>query len=85
MIAEHQTGEIKPDLKERVQEATGEAKRRFYEARQAVTDKSKEFYNSTDLYVRNNPWRSMGIAAGVAALLGFLISRRSREPEAHES
>jgi len=26
--------------------------------------------------VRTNPWRAVGISAGIGALIGFLISRR---------
>ena len=32
--------------------------------------------DATEEYVRDNPWRSVGVAAGVGLLLGLLISRR---------
>lgn len=32
--------------------------------------------SSTEEYVQNNPWQSIGIAAGVGFLVGLLASRR---------
>ncbi len=32
--------------------------------------------DSTDQYVRANPWRAVGISAAVGALIGFLAARR---------
>jgi ElaB/YqjD/DUF883 family membrane-anchored ribosome-binding protein len=32
--------------------------------------------DTTDAYVRTNPWRAVGISAGIGALVGFLIARR---------
>jgi len=30
----------------------------------------------TDVYVHDNPWRSIGIAAGIGFLVGLLTGRR---------
>ena len=35
-----------------------------------------EAVRATDDYVHENPWQSVGVAAGVAFLLGLLVSRR---------
>ncbi|CAN5123257.1 hypothetical protein BH11PSE11_BH11PSE11_24230 [soil metagenome] len=44
---------------------------------QAVAVKQgKKIAGSTDEYVRDNPWKSVGIAAGAAVLLGAVIARR---------
>jgi len=32
--------------------------------------------DTTDTYVRDNPWRAVGISAAVGALVGILIARR---------
>ena len=32
--------------------------------------------HATDEFVHENPWKSVGIAAGVGLLLGLLVSRR---------
>ena len=39
-------------------------------------DGAKGAINTTDEYVRANPWRAVGISAGIGALIGFLIARR---------
>ena len=31
---------------------------------------------AADRYVRDNPWRSIGVAAGVGLILGVILSRR---------
>jgi ElaB/YqjD/DUF883 family membrane-anchored ribosome-binding protein len=32
--------------------------------------------DQTEVYMRENPWQSVGIAAGVGLLIGLLLSRR---------
>lgn len=41
-----------------------------------VQDGAKAAMTTTDTYVRDNPWRAVGIAAAAGALVGFLASRR---------
>ena len=36
----------------------------------------KAAVDTTDTYVRANPWRAVGISAAVGALIGFLAARR---------
>ena len=36
--------------------------------------RAREIADATDEYVRENPWQSVGIAAGVGLLLGLLLS-----------
>jgi ElaB/YqjD/DUF883 family membrane-anchored ribosome-binding protein len=52
------------------------AKAKFGEVQQTVQDGAKVAYTTTDEYVRANPWRAVGIAAAVGAVIGFLASRR---------
>jgi len=42
---------------------------------QAV-EKGKELAHTADVYVKDNPWRTVAIAAGVGVLLGILLSRK---------
>jgi ElaB/YqjD/DUF883 family membrane-anchored ribosome-binding protein len=42
----------------------------------AVRGRSEEVTEATDEYVRENPWQSVGIAAGVGLLIGLLLARR---------
>ena len=41
-----------------------------------VQNGAKAAATTTDAYVRDNPWRAVGIAAAAGALVGFLASRR---------
>jgi ElaB/YqjD/DUF883 family membrane-anchored ribosome-binding protein len=43
---------------------------------QAV-EKGKELAHTADVYVKDNPWRTMAIAAGVGVVLGILLSRKN--------
>lgn len=44
-----------------------------------VKEKAIEGAKATDKVIRANPYQAIGIAFGVGALLGFLLSRRSRD------
>ena len=46
------------------------------QARTVVTEHSKEAMDVTNRYISTNPWKSVGMAAGVGIILGFLLSRR---------
>jgi ElaB/YqjD/DUF883 family membrane-anchored ribosome-binding protein len=38
--------------------------------------KGKELAQSADVYVKDNPWRTVAVAAGVGLLLGVLLGRK---------
>lgn len=42
----------------------------------ATLEKGKELADSTDDYVRENPWQAVGLAAAVGVLIGMLIARK---------
>ena len=52
------------------------ARQKFGEIQTTVQDGAKMAMDSTDQYVRTNPWTAVGIAAAVGAIVGFLASRR---------
>ena len=68
-----QTGEKIGAIRERLQEHMHRAKDRLADTTEIVVDKTKEAAKATDEYVRENPWQSVGIAAGVGALVGIVI------------
>lgn len=70
-----QTGEKVASARERIQESLAAAKTRLIEAEQAVVAKTKQAAKATDEYVHENPWKSVGIAAGIGLVIGMLISR----------
>jgi ElaB/YqjD/DUF883 family membrane-anchored ribosome-binding protein len=70
-----QAGEKVSAARERIQENLAGAKERLAAAQQNVAAKTKEAARVTDEYVHENPWKAVGIAAGVGLVVGMLISR----------
>ena len=64
------------EIRQRVSEKLKVAKAKLLDAEQVVVGKAKVAAKATDQYVHENPWKSIGIAAGVAFLLGMLVARR---------
>ena len=71
-----QAGEKVVAARERIQASLATAKVKLGEAERAALEKAKQAAKATDEYVHENPWRAVGIAAGVGLLLGLLIGRR---------
>lgn len=53
-----------------------EAKSRLGNARLVVSQRARHVAGATNDYVKENPWRVLGIAAAAGFITGFLISRR---------
>ncbi|MDD5384809.1 MAG: DUF883 family protein [Gallionella sp.] len=70
-----QAGEKVSAARERIQENLAAAKQRLAAAQDAVAAKTKQAAKVTDEYVHENPWKAVGIAAGVGLVIGMLISR----------
>lgn len=71
-----QTGEKIAELRAKTQDRLAAAKIKMADAEAALVDKAKQVGRATDDYVHDNPWRSVGIAAGVGVIVGLLIGRR---------
>ena len=71
-----QAGDKAAELRSRLQDHLGNAKASLAEAQAAVVDKAKQVGRATDDYVHDNPWRSVGVAAGIGFIVGLLIGRR---------
>lgn len=71
-----QAGDIVGDLRAKVQDRLADAKLKLSEAEALVVDKAKAAGRAADDYVHDNPWRAVGIAAGVGFLVGLLVGRR---------
>ena len=64
------------DVKSRVQGQLDVARQKLGELQESVQDGAKVAIDTTDAYVRSNPWRAVGISAALGALIGFLAARR---------
>ena len=71
-----QAGDKMSDLRAKLQDHLYAAKQKLADAEAAVVEKTKAVARATDDYVHDNPWRSIGIAAGVGFVFGLLIGRR---------
>ena len=71
-----QVGEDAADVRSRVQARMNQAKADLVHLQEAAVAKVKAAGHATDEFVHENPWKSIGIAAGVGLLMGLLISRR---------
>ncbi|WP_374592552.1 YqjD family protein [Aquabacterium sp.] len=64
------------DLRSKIQGTLAQAKANLADAQHVVVDKAKEVGRATDDFVHENPWKSIGVAAGVGLVIGLLIGRR---------
>jgi ElaB/YqjD/DUF883 family membrane-anchored ribosome-binding protein len=71
-----QAGDKAADLRAKIQTRLADAKLRIADAEVAMVDKAKEVGRVADNYVHDNPWRSVGVAAGFGFIVGLLIGRR---------
>ena len=75
LTADQQGGKL-DDLRTRINSRVAVAKDRLADAEAAIVESGRKAARATDDYVHENPWQSVGVAAGVAFLLGLLVSRR---------
>ena len=71
-----QAGEKVSAAREKIQDSLQNAKRKLSDVEDTLRDKSKQAARATDEYVHDNPWRAVGIAAGIGFVVGMLIGRR---------
>jgi ElaB/YqjD/DUF883 family membrane-anchored ribosome-binding protein len=64
------------EIRAKAEESLKVAKARMNDAQAALLLKSREAAKAADVYVHQNPWEAIGVAAGLGVLVGFLISRR---------
>jgi ElaB/YqjD/DUF883 family membrane-anchored ribosome-binding protein len=60
----------------RIEQTLKDARHRLAAAESVVVDRTKEAAEATDQYVNDNPWKAVGVAAGVGFVIGILIGRR---------
>lgn len=71
-----QTGEKIQEVRARAEESLRQARTRLNAIEDEALQRAREVADATEEYVRENPWQSLGIAAGVGMLVGLLLSRR---------
>ena len=71
-----ESGNMSQAVRERISANLKSVKAKLSETEQLVTEKAKVAVKATDEYVHDNPWQSIGVAAGIGFLIGLLVSRR---------
>jgi ElaB/YqjD/DUF883 family membrane-anchored ribosome-binding protein len=69
-------GEKVAEIRAKAEESLGIAKARMSDAQTVMLARTKEAAKATDVYVHENPWRSVGFAASIGIVIGLLIGRR---------
>jgi ElaB/YqjD/DUF883 family membrane-anchored ribosome-binding protein len=72
----NQTGDKVAAARARAEESLRGAKARLKDAGEDLADQTRKAVGAADDYVRDNPWQSIAVAAGVGFLVGILVSRR---------
>lgn len=71
-----QAGEGAAELRGRVQGRIQQAKAELAHLQDVAVAKVKAVGHATDEFVHDNPWKSIGVAAGIGLVVGLLIGRR---------
>ena len=71
-----QQGEKINAVRTRVEGSLDAARSWVIELEQAAEEKAKEAAKATDVYVHENPWQAVAIAAGIGFVFGTLARRK---------
>jgi ElaB/YqjD/DUF883 family membrane-anchored ribosome-binding protein len=74
--ASNATGERAEDLRSKGLLMLDAALEKAHEVQAVAIEKGKVAAQTTDEFVRENPWKAVAVSAGVGLLLGMLISRK---------
>ena len=72
----NQGGEELAEVRTKAEESLRVVKARIADEQVALLVKTKEAAKATDAYVHENPWKAVGVAAGVGLVIGLLSGRR---------
>jgi ElaB/YqjD/DUF883 family membrane-anchored ribosome-binding protein len=72
----NQGGEALATVRAKAQESLAIAREKLSDAQAALLVRTKAAAQATDVYVHENPWQAIGVAAGLGLLIGFLMGRR---------
>jgi ElaB/YqjD/DUF883 family membrane-anchored ribosome-binding protein len=67
-------------VRTKVEGALSTAKQALADGNERVQRQAKTAVAAGDLYVRDNPWQAVGIAAAAGLIVGVLIARRASGP-----
>ena len=65
------------NLTDQIEEGVRKGKYSWAQIQDAVVTRTRNAAETTDQYVHENPWKVVGIAAGLGFVLGLLMAPRS--------
>ena len=65
------------NITDQIEKGIEQGRYTWKQIQETVTTKSKAAAEATDAYVHENPWKVVGIAAGLGFVLGLLMAPRS--------
>lgn len=74
--AAEQVGDTASEVRARFEDTLRTARSDLRKLEDSVIARSHEIAQSADVYVRDNPWKAVGLGAAAGVLLGVLITRR---------
>ena len=75
-VTADQAGEKIVELRGQISERLEDAKERLIEVENELIGRTRAAAQATEVYVQENPWQAMGIAAGIGLLIGIFSCRR---------
>ena len=73
------TGAELEQVTDHIEEGIRAGKYTWRDIQHAITAKTREAATTTDQYAHENPWRVIGIAAGLGFVLGLLLAPQSSD------
>lgn len=73
------TGAELEQVTDHIEEGIRAGKYTWRDIQHAIGAKTREAATTTDQYARENPWRVVGIAAGLGFVLGLLLAPQSSD------
>lgn len=70
------TGDKADDLRARGMALLDAAAAKAQEVQAAALETGKEVAQTTDAFVKENPWKAVALSAGIGLLVGMLIARK---------
>ncbi len=72
----NQGGEKVAELRTKIEQSLNVVKNSIDQTQAELVARTRAAAKATDVYVHDNPWHAVGVAASVGLVLGWLVGRR---------
>jgi ElaB/YqjD/DUF883 family membrane-anchored ribosome-binding protein len=63
------------NITDQIEQGIDQGRYTWKQIQDTVTSKTKEAAEATDAYVHENPWKVVGMAAGLGLIIGLILAR----------